>query len=269
MEIIYIGLLLLALGVSGGFLAGLLGVGGGIIFVPGLYYILRYFDYHENAMHIAVGTSLLTIVFTGASSAYAHYKKGAVDIELFKGFLPGIFFGVIIGTILADTVSTAGLKIVFATSQIIFGSYMLLRTHKTNLFESMPKQPWLTVISTLSCCLSTMMGVGGGIKNVTFMTICNVPIHKAIATAAAIGPIMAIFAAGGFLYIGLGDQNLPPYSVGYINLAAFGTIILTSTGFARVGARFAHSLPVPKLKRYFSIFMLIISVKMISEIFIG
>lgn len=267
MELIYIGLLLLALGVGGGFIAGLLGLGGGAIFVPGLYYILKHFGFHENAMHIAVGTSLLTIVFTGTSSAIAHYKKGAVDLELLKGFLPGVFIGVGIGTLLADMVSTSILKIVFASSQIFFGSYMLLRTHKTNIFNSMPKQPWFTLISSANACLSTMMGVGGGIQNVTFMTICNVTIHRAIATAAAIGPFIAIIGAAGFLYIGLEDPDLPPFSLGYLNLAAFGTIILTSMVFAPLGAKVAHSLPVPKLKRAFSIFMLMIAVKMLSEIF--
>ncbi|PCI98705.1 MAG: hypothetical protein COB14_07350 [Alphaproteobacteria bacterium] len=267
LELIYVGLLLLALGIGGGFIAGLLGLGGGAIFVPGLYYILLHFGYEENAMHIAVGTSLLTIVFTGTSSAYAHYKKGAVDFELLKGFLPGVFIGVGIGTLLAGMVSTSILKIVFASSQIFFGSYMLLRGNKIAIFKAMPRQPLFTIVSAANACLSTLMGVGGGIQNVTFMSVCSVSIHRAIATAASIGPFIAIIGAAGFLYIGLEEQHLPPFSIGYLNIAAFLTIISTSIIVAPIGAKVAHSLPVPKLKRYFSIFMLMIAAKMMTEIF--
>lgn len=267
MEFIIAGILLLILGIFAGFSAGLLGIGGGAVLVPGIYYILKYFDYAEHAMHIAVGTSLLTIIFTGTSSAWAHYKKEAVDIALVKNFLPGVFIGVGIGTLLADIFSTDFLKIVFATSQIGFGLYMILRTHKTNLVDALPKQPLFSVFSAANACLATLMGVGGGVQNVTFMTICNVPIHKAIATAAAIGPFIAIIGTAGFLYIGLGEENLPPLSIGYLNMAAFFCIIITSVLFAPLGAKFAHSLPVPKLKRYFAIFMLLIAAKMLFEIF--
>ena len=218
-------------------------------------------------MHIAVGTSLLTIVFTGTSSAWAHYKKGAVDVPLLKNFLPGVLVGVGIGTMLADVFDTMTLKVIFATSQILFGGYMILRTHKTNLFESMPRQPFLSFFSAANACLATLMGVGGGVQNVTFMTICNVGIHKAIATASAIGPFIAIIGAAGFVYIGLNAEGLPPYSFGYINMAAFLCIIGSSVAFAPLGAKFAHSLPVPKLKKYFAIFMLLIAAKMLLEIF--
>ena len=267
MELIIAAFLLLGLGVFAGFSAGLLGIGGGAVLVPGLYYILKYFEYHEHAMHIAVGTSLLTIVFTGTSSAWAHYKKDAVDMPLLKNFLPGVLIGVGIGTLLADVFDTMTLKVIFATSQILFGGYMILRTHKTNLFEAMPRQPFLSFFSAANACLATLMGVGGGVQNVTFMTICNVGIHKAIATAAAIGPFIAIIGAAGFITIGLGAEGLPPYSFGYINMAAFLCIIGTSVTFAPLGAKFAHSLPVPKLKKYFAIFMLLIAAKMLLEIF--
>lgn len=267
MELIIAAILLLLLGIAGGFLAGLLGIGGGALLVPGLYYILKHFGYAEHAFHIAVGTSLLTIIFTGTSSAWAHYKKGAVDMKMLKAFLPGVFIGVGLGTLLADISSTSGLKIVFAVSQLLFGGYMIMRGNKTALFKSMPRQPWVSFISTANACLATLMGVGGGVQNVTFMTICNVAIHKAIATSAAIGPFIAVIGAAGFVVIGLSETNLPPYSIGYINMAAFICVITTSILCAPLGAKFAHSLPVPKLKRYFAIFMLLIAAKMLLEIF--
>ncbi len=267
MELIIAALLLLGLGAVGGFMAGLLGIGGGAILVPGIYYILKHFEYYDTAMHVAVGTSLLTIIFTGTSSAWAHYKRGAVDIPMVKAFVPGIFVGVGIGTFLADISDTSVLKIVFATSQLLFGGYMILRTNKSNLFQSLPKQPWLSVASAANSCLATLMGVGGGVQNVTFMTICNVPIHRAIATAAALGPFIAIIGAVGFAYIGFSTEGRPPYSFGYLNMAAFVCIIGSSVACAPLGAKFAHSLPVPKLKRYFAIFMLVIAAKMLTEIF--
>lgn len=267
MDMVIAAALLLALGGFAGFLAGLLGIGGGAVLVPGLYYILKSFGYTDHAMHVAVGTSLLTIIFTGLSSARAHYRKGAVDLALLKGFLPGVFIGVGIGTVLADIFGTAALKIIFASSQILFGSYMLFRTNKTAFFEAMPKQPLFTLVSAANACLSTLMGVGGGVQNVLFMTICNAPIHRAIATAAAIGPFIAAIGAAGFLIIGLSVPGLPPLSLGYLNMAAFLCIIPSSTLVAPLGAKFAHSLPVPVLKRYFAFFMLAISAKMLMEIF--
>jgi uncharacterized membrane protein YfcA len=267
MELILAALLLLILGCFAGFSAGLLGIGGGAILVPGIYYILKHFGYADVAMHVAVGTSLATIIFTGISSAIAHHKKGAVDIPMLKTFLPGVLIGVIVGTWLADILPTEGLKIIFAGSQLAFGSYMILRTNKTNIFESLPKQPFLSVFAALNAGLATLMGVGGGVQNVTFMTICNVPIHRAIATAAAIGPFIALIGTAGFIYIGMSNPDLPPYSFGYLNLAAFASIIIASVSFAPLGAKTAHALPVPKLKKYFAIFMLIIAAKMLLEIF--
>jgi len=267
MELILAALLLSALGIIAGFSAGLLGIGGGAILVPGLYYLLKYFDYGDVAMHVAVGTSLATIIFTGISSALAHHKKGAVDIPMLKAFIPGVIIGVLGGTYLADLLPTEGMKIVFAGSQLAFGSYMILRTNKSNIFSRLPKQPFLSVFAALNAGLATMMGVGGGVQNVTFMSICNVPIHKAIATAAAIGPFIAAIGTAGFITIGLSaGADLPPYSLGYINIAAFACIILTSVAFAPIGAKTAHALPVPKLKRYFAIFMLIIAAKMLLEV---
>ena len=267
MELIIAAALLAFLGIFAGFSAGLLGIGGGAVLVPGLYYILKHFGFSDVAMHVAVGTSLLTIIFTGTSSALAHHGRGAVDVPMLKKFLPGVVIGVIVGSYLADRLPTEGLKIIFAGSQLAFGTYMILRTNKTNIVDTLPKQPFLSIFAALNAGLATMMGVGGGVQNVTFMTICNVPIHRAIATAAAIGPFIAAIGAAGFVTIGLDHAGLPPYSLGYINFAAFACIIVTSIACAPLGAKLAHNLPVPTLKKYFAIFMLIIAAKMLLEIF--
>jgi uncharacterized membrane protein YfcA len=266
-ELFYVVMVLLVLGAGGGFIAGLLGLGGGVVFVPGLYYILQYFGYDEHAMHVAVGTSLLVIVFTGMSSAFAHHKRGAVDVALLKRFLPGVVIGVGVGTLLAGIASTLTLKLVFACSQVLLALYMLLRVHKGSVFSSMPRQPLFGLVAAGNACLATMMGIGGGVLNVVFMTLCNVSIHRAIGTAAAIGPFIAIVGTAGFLLIGFGQDGLPPFSAGYLNMAAFGAIVPVSIVCAPLGAKLAHSLPVLQLKKCFSVFMLLLALKMLSEVF--
>ncbi len=265
MEILITVFILTVLGGFAGVLAGLLGIGGGAILTPGIYYILRHYGYHDNAMHIAVGTSLMTIIFTGAVSGYAHYKKNAVDLTLLKRFLPGGFLGVCAGTLIADQVHSGALKIIFATFQLLFGSYMLLQSNKTALFLKMPGAFLTGVISAFNAGLATLTGVGGGVQNVVFMTICNVEIRRAVATAAALGPFIALFGSLGFLVIGLKDTHLPPYSFGYVNFPIFLCIITTSVFTAPFGVKLAHSLPVKKLKKIFSIFMLALASKMIFE----
>lgn len=253
-------------GACAGFLAGLLGIGGGIVLVPALYYLLSHYGFDAHAMHIAVGTSLSTIIFTGASSARAHYKRGALDITLWRKFLPGVFIGAALASIIAGHVDTVILKAFFAISQIIFGSYIILFGNKAAPFSAMPKEPFLTLCSCATACLAVLKGVGGGVQNVLFMTLCSIPIHRAVATASAIGPFIAALGTLGFIFIGQNIQGLPPYSLGYINLAALACIIPASILCAPIGAAAAHAIPVKKLKRGFSIFMIFIAIKMISEI---
>jgi len=259
--------ILLILGAIAGLMAGLLGIGGGVVLVPGLYYILINLGYEQNAMHVAVGTSLLTIIFTGTSSALSHYKKNAVDTKLLKSFIPGVIFGVLIGSVLADIFSSTILKIIFATSQITLGSYMLFKSGNITISKNMPKPLLTSIISASNSCLATLMGIGGGVMNVLFMNMCNVNMHKAVATSAAIGPFIAIIGAAGFLIIGLDQTNLPPYNIGYLNMPAFLCIISASMLTAPLGAKIAHSVSVTTLKRYFSVFLLCVSAKMLMEVF--
>lgn len=260
-------LTLLGLGAVAGFLAGLLGIGGGAVLVPGLYYLLTSFGYSEVAMHTAVGTSLLTIVFTGSSSARAHYLNHAVDLQLVKQFVPGILLGVILGTFLATFLTTTGLKLSFAVLQILFGLYMLMRGQTLALFSALPSQPWFTVFATLNAALAALMGVGGGLQNVLYLTICNHPLAKAIGTASALGPIIALLGAFGFWYIGQESTNLPPFSLGFIHFPAFLCIITTSVAMAPFGARLTHQLPTAHLKKLFTFFLFGISLKMLYEVF--
>ena len=268
MELLSLIAFLWTLGALAGFLAGLLGIGGGLVVVPGLYYLLSYFGYTEHAMHIAVGTSLMSIVLTSTSSAYAHYKKDAVSFDLLKAFIPGLLAGVVVGTILAGVISTIFLKGFFAISQLLFGGYMFFRKDKTALYEAMPTQPLMGVVSALISCFAVLKGVGGGVQNVMFMTLCNVPIKRAIGTASAVAPLQAFLGALGFVYIGwdVDVENLPPFNLGFVNLAAFVVIISASVLTAPLGVKCVHALPVSKLKTGFSLFMLLLAGKMLIEI---
>ncbi len=255
---------LLVLGAAAGLLAGLLGIGGGIILVPALYYGLNHLGYFEHAMHLAVGSSLCTIFFTTLSATRAHYKKKAIELSIVKRFIPCVLVGSVCGIYLAQYLNADHLKITFALVQLSFGSYLLLRGHQA-LFVKLPKAPTFHIIGSANACLATLVGVGGGVQNILFMTLCNIPIHQAIANAAAISPILASISAIGFMYIGLEQQNLPPLSLGYVNLPIVGCLTITSILAAQKGAQLAHKLPVKTLKNIFSIFTLVVALKMLFD----
>lgn len=261
-------LLICTLGGVAGFLAGLFGIGGGLVLVPGLYYTLSHYGYDAHAMHIAVGTSLSTIILTGSSSALAHHRKGALDFDLLRLLVPGVIFGVIIGASIASVVSVDGLKAFFALSQLLMGGYMLIRQDRSAIVDQMPRPIISRFIESLIAVIATLKGVGGGVQNVLFMTFCNVPMHRAVATASAIGVFIATAGMLSYITIGWNETGLPPYSIGYVNIIGLICIASVSIFTAPLGAKTAHHLPVKKLKKYFSVFMLLIAAKMLSEVFL-
>ncbi len=271
MEWIPLILCLLALAALAGFLAGLLGIGGGLVLVPGLYFIFRYLDYTaDNIMHLAVGTSLATIIATGLSSARAHWKRGSVDFDLVKKIGVGMVIGVGVGTYIASETTGMGLKVVFASALVFFALLMQINTQKFTMFKELPKQPWPSFAGVVMGTICTLMGIGGAALNVPYMTLHNVPIHKAVGSSAAMGLLIAIPGVLGFLFIGQGHgQELPPYTVGYVNLLALAIIIPVTVLMAPVGVHVAHIFSVKALRRVFSIFLFIIAARMLFEVFFG
>ncbi len=259
--------LIVALGGIAGFMAGLLGIGGGMILVPGLYYLFTMtgFD-HPQLMHLAVGTSLAIIIPTGISSARAHYKKGSVRIDVVKKLALGIVLGVGIGTLIADQLSGHGLKIVFAVALIGFAAMMQIPADKFRLRDDLPKQPWPSVAGMVIGALSTLMGIGGATLNVPYQTLNGIPIHTAIGSSSAMGPIIALPAAIGFVIIGWHQAGLPPLSLGYVSLLALAVIAPVSVLAAPWGARAAHALPVKAMRRVFSFFIVVIAAKMLYDV---
>lgn len=266
----WIALLSLMFGLASvaGFLAGLLGIGGGLVLVPGLYFVFNLLGYeNHDIMHLAVGTSLATIIATGISSARAHHKKGSVRFDLVKKIGIGMVIGVGIGTLIASAVSGLWLQIFFAVTLVILAGLMRVNPEKINLFKDVPKQPWSGLAGMIIGVICTLMGIGGAALNVPFMTLSNVSIHKAVGSSAAMGLLIAIPGAIGFLIIGWGHtEGMPPLSFGYVNLIALIVIIPVTVLFAPIGAHVAHRFSTKKLRSVFSIFMVLIALRMIYEV---
>jgi len=260
--------LLLALGLTAGFMAGLLGVGGGIILVPGLYYIFTALGYApEHLMHVAVGTSLAIIIPTGLSSAFAHYKRGAVKFDLVKHIGPGIVAGVVVGAALADRLAGHTLTLIFAAALLFFAALMQIPPKAREDGAHSMRQPRGSIGGFVVGTLSSLMGIGGATLNVPFMTMNGVSIHHAVATASALGPLIALPGTVGFMVIGWNESALPPFSVGYVNLAAFALIAPLSVMIAPLGAAVAHKVSVLTLRRVFSVFIVIVALNMMWKAF--
>lgn len=262
--------LFLSLGAAAGFLAGLLGVGGGIVLVPGIFYILTSAGLPpDHMMHVAVGTSLAVIILTGISSARAHWKRQAVRIDILQRMWVGILCGVGIGTFAASHMNGESMKMVFALALLFLAAVMTIDPTKFSIADDVPKRPWSEAMGSLIGLLSTLMGIGGATISVPYMTLCRVIIHQAVGTASALGLIISIPAAIGFVVIGWHQPNLPPFSIGYINLPAWAMIVPSSVLAAPWGARVAHSVSVKRLRVTFAVFMVIVAVKMLHGVLHG
>ncbi|WP_373085676.1 sulfite exporter TauE/SafE family protein [Sneathiella sp.] len=262
-------LTLAATGLAGGLLAGLLGVGGGIVIVPVLYNVLPFFGIEDDVrMHVAVGTSLATIIPTSISSARSHYKKGAIDMELLKKWGPFIFLGVVGGTIVAGMVNGFVLTLVFAVLALIVAANMAFRPASAHLATKLPKSPIKELIAGLIGWFSAMMGIGGGTFTVPILTLFNYPIRNAVGTAAAIGLIIAVPGTIGFILSGMGGPKLPGGNIGYVNILGFFMIVPMSVIFAPIGAKIAHSINGVLLKKAFAFFLFATSLRMFYSLFL-
>ena len=253
----------LLLGVIGGFLAGLLGIGGGAVLVPGLYSIFSLTGFqHPNIMHICIGTSLAVIVPTGLSSARAHWKKGAVDISLVRHLGIGVLVGVFIGTALAGFLSGVFLKLIFASAIAVLALIMIVNPSRFTLMDDVPAQPWSGIVGGGIGFVSSLIGIGGATMTVPFLSLSSVPIHKAIGTAAALGLVISVPAMIGFVIIGWGEPGLPIFSLGYVSILAWLCIVPVSVLIAPLGVACSHRIPVPLMKKGFAVFMILVAFKM-------
>ncbi|WP_207536805.1 sulfite exporter TauE/SafE family protein [Sabulicella rubraurantiaca] len=251
-------------GCVSGVLAGLLGVGGGIVIVPVLFYVLPLFDVPEaTQMKVAVATSLATIIPTSIVSARKHYQRGAMDIGLLRSLAPSIFVGVLIGTALAVAMRGPGLTLVFAVTALAVAVNMGVTSVDFRLRDSLPSGASRHFIGGGIGAVSAMMGIGGGTVGVPVLNMAGVPIRQAVATTSAFGLIISIPATIGFIVAGIGAEGRPPYSLGWVNLIGFALIVPSSIVATPWGVRLAHTIPPLLLKRAFALFLAITSLRML------
>lgn len=254
---------LLLTGVVAGLLAGLLGVGGGIVIVPVLFNVFLFLDIDPAIrMHLAVGTSLATIIPTSVMSARAHFKRGGIDVDLLKSWGPAIFAGVLLGTYLGGNARGAVLTAIFAVIALLVAANMAFRKDGAIVAESLPKGLARIAMGFGVGAFSVMMGIGGGTLTVPLLTAFNYPIRRAVGTASAIGFIIGVPGAIGFILSGLNVANLPPLSLGYANLIGFALIVPATMTMAPIGARIAHTIKPQTLRYAFGLFLFVTSVRM-------
>lgn len=263
-----IALMYMAVGLIAGVLAGLLGVGGGLVIVPMLVFCFAKQDINPDLiMHIALGTSLASIMFTSISSFVSHHRRGAVDWSIVKKIIPGILLGTFFGTIVASRLPTGFLKAFFCIFLYSVATQMIINK-KPEASREIPGRLGMFTTGGIIGVISSLVGIGGGSLSVPFMLWCNVAAHRAIGTSAAIGFPIAVAGAFGYIINNLNAADLPPYSLGYVYLPALGFIIFFSVMTAPLGARLAHALPVDKLKKLFAFFLYIVATKMALDLFI-
>jgi len=247
-----------------GVLAGLMGIGGGLVIVPALIWVFGSLGFEGSVLvHLAVGTSLATIVVTGLSSVLAHHKRGAVRWDLVWRLTPGILLGAFLGAWIADYLTEIWLRRFFA-SFLLLVALRMLRASTVHARYDLPG-PWGTgVVGTGIGAISAIVGIGGGTMTVPFLSACRVSMRQAVATSSACGVPIAVAGGLGFLWTGWAEPDLPLGSTGYIYWPAFVGIVLASTPSAPLGARLAHSLPVETLKRAFAILLLIVAIRLLA-----
>jgi len=255
---------LVVLGLCTGFLAGLLGIGGGMIMVPFLTAILTARGVSPDlAVKVAIATSMSTIVFTSISSLRAHHKRGAVRWDIVRGLAPGIVIGAAVASVGVFAVLKGAWLALFFALFVSFSATQMLLDRKPRPSRGLPGTPGLLGAGSVIGFLSGLVGAGGGFASVPFMTWCNVAIHHAVATSAALGLPIALANTVGYVVAGQGVGGLPTGSVGYVFVPALAVIAASSVLMAPWGVKAAHALPVKSLKRVFASVLYLLAAYMV------
>ena len=256
--------LLLVIGALAGVLAGLLGVGGGIVLVPGFYYSFAALGYESGAlMQVCLATSLATIIVTSARSVMAHHMRGAVEWPILKTWAAGIVVGAVLGVLVAASLRSATLQGIFGGLAFAIGLYMLFGRSEWRIAQAMPGLLLRSLLSPVVGFLSVLMGIGGGSFGVPIMTLHGVAIHRAVATAAGFGLIIALPSVIGFLFVDV--PGAPPYTLGAVNIPAFLIVIAMTMTTAPLGVKLAHALDPKPLKRVFGVFLTLVALNMLRR----
>lgn len=258
----------LATAALAGVLAGMLGVGGGIVIVPALFWILTFVGFGpEIAMPTAVGTSLCTIIVTSLSSTRAHKKRGAVDEELMSRWWPWLAFGAAAGGTVAGIIDASWLMIVFGFTALLI-AFNLAMPRIRVIAETLPASRMVqSAIATGIGWISAMMGIGGGTLGVPVLTAFSLPVHRAVGTSSAFGFVIAVPSVLALAVTGLGVAGRPPLSIGYVNLVAAAMIVPISASLAPYGAHLAHKMNALWVRRAFALFLAITALRMLWTVF--
>ena len=249
-----------------GFVAGLFGIGGGLITVPFLYYIFGKLGIDQAyLMHLAVGTSFAIIIPTSTVSVLTHHKFKAVDFDIVKSYGIFVVLGVIVGTIFAASLKTKSLVLFFSIVILFLGIYLLLLKEKEKNIIIKIKLHLKIILGFIVGFISAPMGIGGAVMNVPILKFFGYSINKAIGSAAAVGFLIALFGAIGFLISGSYLKTNLPLSIGFLNIPAFLIFIPITTFMARIGAKTVHKINKNKISKFFGIFLLLIATKFFYE----
>lgn len=256
--------LLLATGAFAGILAGLLGVGGGIVIVPILFHLFTGFGIETSlAMPLAVGTSLSTIVLTSIASARKHHAKGGIDLSLVQRWSLPVLIGVILGALSPSVIDGERIKTVFGVMLVLVSLHMLASSRwRLELMQHLPPQPVQFIAALGIGGFSALLGIGGGTLVVPLLTLFAFPIHRAVSTASLFGLIISVPATLVYIANGWNIGDLPPLTTGYVNWAVFAILVPMTMWFAPLGVKLAYRLNVPQLKRAFALFLCLVGLKM-------
>lgn len=251
------------LGALAGLLAGLLGVGGGIVIVPILLLTFTALGFPESVLtHLAVGTSLATIVLTSLGSIYQHHRKGAVHWDVLRSLGTGLVLGALLGAWIADWVPGVGLRRAFGLFAILIAVQMLLNLQPGGQ-RPLPGKAGLFGAGGVIGAVSALFGIGGGSMMVPYLAWCRLRMQDAVGTSSAGGLPLALAGAVGFVLTGWDNDALPSASLGYVYLPAFLGIVVTSILFAQLGARWAHKLPAQTLRRLFACLLIVVGARLL------
>ena len=258
--------LLMTIGAFAGVLAGLLGVGGGIVLVPAFFYAFQTLGYDgPQLMQICLATSLATIIVTSVRSVLSHNRKGAVAWDILKSWAPGIALGAVLGVTVAAGLSSTVLQGVFGGLGLVIGAYLGLGRVEWRLGAVMPAGLTRAILAPGLGFLSVLMGIGGGSFGVPLMSLYGTPIHRAVATAAGVGVVIAVPSVIGFLFLEIAPENRPPLTFGAVNLVAFGVVVAMTLLTAPLGVRLAHAMDPRPLRRVFAVFLTLVAVNMLRK----
>ncbi len=254
---------MLATGCVAGVLAGLFGIGGGIVMVPVLESALGVLGVDPAIrMHVAVATSLATIIPTSISSARAHHRRGAVDLDIVRRWAIFVLLGALLGAWIASQLHSRVLALIFASLALLVALKMIFMADSRNLTDDIPRGPWVPVIPAFIGCASSMMGIGGGTFSVMTLTLFNQPIHRAVGTAALFGLVISLPGTIGFVITGFNDARVPVGNLGYVSLIGFALIAPASVLTAPLGARIAHAFSARRLSLMFGAFLIVAAARL-------